>query len=272
MAADLGVTLFFAFTSTDHAMPLQLPQSSAVRGLARSLMRSFAKPLRKLGSLRSRRLKVPPRRVMVWSVFSALPMTMVVLLGTYLSYHFHEQLVQSRSQVDYTHRVLGEVNQLFILLQDAETGQRGFVITGDDSYLDPYQQAVEAAGPTFARLRQLLVGSAIQNSQMDRLEVLIDDKLGELREVIALRRQDGFASAGTRIAMGQGKQLMDAVRAEVQEVVRTEKSLLNQRQEVAKLRERELMKVGMYVAALSILMRIVLAITLVQLRKRRVLA
>ncbi|RYF70230.1 MAG: hypothetical protein EOO29_32110 [Comamonadaceae bacterium] len=117
----------------------------------------------------------------------------------------------------------------------------------------------------------LLVGSAIQNSQMDRLESLIDSKLDELREVILLRRRDGFAAAGAKIATGQGKQLMDAVRAEVQEVVRTEKSLLNQRQDVAKLRERELMKVGMYVAALSIVMRIVLAATLVQLRKRRLL-
>jgi len=222
-------------------------------------------------SMRSGRLKVPPRRVMVWSVFSAVPMTMVVLLGTYLSYHFHHQLVQSRSQVDYTHRVLGEVQQLFILLQDAETGQRGFVITGENGYLHPYEAAVEATVPTFARLRELLVGSAIQNAQMDRLESLIDAKLAELREVIELRRRNGFAPAGARIAMGQGKQLMDAVRAEVDEVVRTEKSLLNQRQEIAKLRERELMKVGMYVAALSILMRIVLALTLVQLRKRRVL-
>ncbi|CAN7321605.1 CHASE3 domain-containing protein [Acidovorax sp. LjRoot117] len=249
-------------------MNFQLPRSSAVPGRARSVFRFVTKPLR---SLRSRRFKAPPRRVMVWSVFSALPMTMVVLLGTYLSYHFHEQLVQSRSQVDYTHRVLGEVNQLFILLQDAETGQRGFVITGDDSYLDPYRQAVGATGPAFERLRALLVGSAIQNSQMDRLESLIDSKLDELREVILLRRRDGFAAAGAKIATGQGKQLMDAVRAEVQEVVRTEKSLLNQRQDVAKLRERELMKVGMYVAALSIVMRIVLAATLVQLRKRRLL-
>lgn len=254
-------------------MTFQLPQISAMPGRARSITRSLVRPFGKLlRSLRSRRVKVPPRRVMVWSVFSALPMTMVVLLGTYLSYHFHHQLIQSRAEVDYTHRVLGEVHQLFILLQDAETGQRGFVITGEDSYLDPYRQAVQATGPTFVRLRELLVGSAVQNSQMDRLEVLIDNKLAELSEVITLRRRDGFASAGARIAMGQGKQLMDAVRAEVQEVVRTEKSLLNQRQDIARQRERELLKVGMYVAALSILMRIVLAVTLVQLRKRRLLA
>lgn len=258
-------------------MTLQLPSLPAVPERARSLGRSLGRSaLRWLGKMtrmvRSRRMKAPPRRVIVWSVFSAIPMTMVVLLGTYLSYHFHHQLVQSRSQVDYTHRVLGEVQQLFSLLQDAETGQRGFVITGEDSYLIPYQQATEATGPAFARLRQLLIGSAIQNSQMDRLEVLIDNKLRELSAVIALRRKQGFSAAAASIAAGQGKQLMDAVRAEVEDVVQTENSLLSQRQEIAKQRERELLTVGMYVAALSILMRTVLAITLVQLRKRRILA
>lgn len=254
-------------------MALQLPPVSFLpertRSWARPLARWFGRAVR---ILRGRRFKAPPRRVMVWSVFSALPMAMVVLLGAYLSYDFHQQLVQSRSQVDYTHRVLGEVHQLFILLQDAETGQRGFVITGQESYLDPYKQAVQATAPAFARLRELLMGSAVQNAQMDRLEALIDNKLAELSEVILLRRRAGFAPAAARMATDEGKKLMDAVRAEVDDVVRTEKSLLRQRQEVARVRERELMTVGLYVAALSILMRIALAVTLVQLRKRRLLA
>ncbi len=222
--------------------------------------------------LGGRRLKIPPRRVMVWSVFSALPMAMVILVGSYLSWHYHHQLVQSRLQVDYTHQVLGELNQLLLSLQDAETGQRGYIITGDDAYLAPYNVAVETTGPAFDRLRALLEGSQSQNLQMDRLEDLIDAKLVELSDTIALRRRAGFAPAAARIAEGHGKQLMDAVRDEVARASQTERRLLHERQERSRERERATLQVGMYVAALSILMRVLLAVVLVQLRRRQLLS
>ena len=217
---------------------------------------------------RARRWRVPPRRVLVWSVASAVPMAMVIAIGAYLSHHLHQQLVASRYQVDYTYRVLGEVDRLFISLQDAETGQRGFVITGDDDYLVPYGTALATVAPAFARLRELLFGSAIQAAQTDRLQSLIDAKFEEMGKTVALRRSNGFPAAAAAIATGKGKKLMDAVRDEVAQIIATENRLLRERQQVAQQRERELLYTGLYVALLSILIRLGLAVTLMRLRKR----
>ncbi len=195
-------------------------------------------------------------------------MAMVIAIGAYLSHHLHQQLVESRYQVDYTHRVLGEVNQLFIALQDAETGQRGFVITGDDDYLAPYHDAIASAPVAFGRLRELLIGGAIQAAQMDRLQSLMHDKFAEMSKAVALRRTQGFPAAAAAIGTRKGKQLMDAVRDEVAQIVATENRLLRERQQVARQRERELLYTGLYVALLSILIRLGLAVTLMQLRKR----
>ena len=217
---------------------------------------------------RARRWRVPPRRVLVWSVVSAVPMAMVIAIGAYLSHHLHQQLIESRYRVDYTYQVLGEVDRLFISLQDAETGQRGFVITGDEEYLTPYGNAIGSAPLAFARLRELLIGSAIQAAQMDRLQALMDAKLEEMGKAVAARRTSGFPAAAAVIATGKGKKLMDAVREEVAQIVATENRLLRERQQVAQQRERELLYTGLYVALLSILIRLGLAVTLMQLRKR----
>ncbi|MDP9902240.1 CHASE3 domain-containing protein [Variovorax ginsengisoli] len=216
---------------------------------------------------RCRRWGLPPKRVVTWSVISAVPMALIIALGAYLSYHGHSLLVESRRQVDHTHQVLAALHKLFISLEDAETGQRGFIITGDDSYLAPYSAAVEEMPASFATLRHLLDDSPAQATRLTTLEGLIRDKLDELGAVIVLRRTRGFQSASHSIVEGRGKLLMDEVRRETAEIGRAADALLVERQNISHRRERELLRIGVLVAALSIFTRIALAVVLSRLRR-----
>jgi methyl-accepting chemotaxis protein len=224
------------------------------------------------GARRPRLWHIPPKRVVAWSAISAAPMTVVILVGAYLSYNLHTEIAIGRERIEQTHQVLETLNQLFISLQDAETGQRGFIITGQDGYLAPYVEAVTALAPTLARLRDLTAESTTQSIRIARLETLVDAKLAELGRTIVLRRASGFRTAASDVAGGTGKELMDDVRREVALVGTAERTLLRARQAVAQEREREVIRVGLLIALVSVATRVGLAMLLVRLRKRRAAA
>lgn len=111
---------------------------------------------------------------------------------------------------------LGQLNLriLLSLMQDMETGQRGFVLTGNEAYLEPYAQAKQEFEASFARLAREAEG----DTQRARLEVLRDlsaKKLDELEAIIALRRTEGFDGALRRVNTDVGKKVMDQIRVAV---------------------------------------------------------
>lgn len=218
--------------------------------------------------MRARRLGAPPKRVVMWSVISSGPMAAVVIAGAILTYHGHSLLVESRQRVDHTYQVLAGLNRLFISVEDAETGQRGFIITGDDTYLEPYLNAVGRTDGHISNLRRLLDSSPAQAARVSQLETLVEAKLTELGEVIDVRRREGFQSASNAIVKREGKQLMDKVRTEVASIGATEEAQLRAQQEDARLREQELLQIGSIVAAVSIAVRLGLAFFLARLRAR----
>ena len=218
--------------------------------------------------MRARRLGAPPKRVVMWSVISSGPMALVVIAGAILTYHGHSLLVESRQRVDHTYQVLAGLNRLFISVEDAETGQRGFIITGDDTYLEPYLNAVGQTDGHISHLRRLLDSSPAQAARVSQLETLVEAKLTELGEVIDVRRREGFQSAASAIVKRDGKQLMDKVRAEVAGIGAAEEAQLRAQQEDARLREREILRIGSIVAAVSIVVRLGLAFFLARLRAR----
>ncbi len=100
------------------------------------------------------------------------------------------------------------------LLKDAETGQRGFVITGDDAFLDPYTRAVPAVSSALAELRELAADDASLQRWIDDLEpVIVSAKLAELKRTIEQRRADRASRRRRRsCAGGAGKRDMDEIR------------------------------------------------------------
>ncbi len=97
-------------------------------------------------------------------------------------------------------------------LKDAETGQRGFVITGDESYLQPYNEAVKKLPANMSEMKNSVDAGELSNQDFNFIASLAKDKVDELQRVIDLRRTKGMDAAVAEVRTNTGKQAMDEVR------------------------------------------------------------
>ncbi len=97
-------------------------------------------------------------------------------------------------------------------LVDAETGQRGFLLTGDETYLEPYRGAIRNVDHLIADLRNFTADNPNQQRHILELGPLIEKKLAELQRTIDLRKKEGLAAANAVVLTGEGKQWMDQIR------------------------------------------------------------
>ncbi|HEY2854067.1 MAG TPA: CHASE3 domain-containing protein [Gemmatimonadaceae bacterium] len=139
--------------------------------------------------------------------------------------------------VDHTNSVLRNLDGLLGSIVDAETGQRGYIITGDSSYLDPYHDGRVAADSYVVNLRQL-IADRDQRARLDSLETLEQARIAELDRTVILRATDP-AAAMTHFRSGIGKALMDSVRLLSTHMSQTERRRLAER-DAARLRIRDL--------------------------------
>src|SRR5882757_2534406 len=164
--------------------------------------------------------------------FGLSALTLVVI--SVVSYYNASRLIENDTWVKHTHQVRTELALLLSQLKDAETGQRGYIITGVDSYLEPYQSAVGAVQSTLDNLRRLTSDNPNQLRRLSAVAPLVDAKLAELKQTIDLRRAQGLEVATNVILSDVGKSTMDRARAIVGEADQEEKSLLDRRSEEAR--------------------------------------
>jgi methyl-accepting chemotaxis protein len=171
---------------------------------------------------------------MRWSIGSkigagfAVALTALVVIGA-VSYGTTTRLVVSLDWLTHSHRVLDQLEALLSTMDNAETGQRGFIITGKDSYLQPYEGARDAAEQKLKDLRELTADSAIQERRLDALEPLVGEKFTELQTIIDLRRSKGLGPAAQAILTNKGKDEMDAIRRLLAEMQQEENGFLAKR-------------------------------------------
>jgi diguanylate cyclase (GGDEF)-like protein/PAS domain S-box-containing protein len=158
----------------------------------------------------------------------ALLLTILLAVG-FISYRSTRKLIRDSNLVAHSHEVLDELDSTFSAIKDAETGQRGYIITGDEEYLKPYTAALPAITQHLERLRQLTITDAEQPRRLADLEREIAERLQSMAEVIGLRRTGGFAAAERAVSSGRGKRLMDNIRHTVAEISERENALLERR-------------------------------------------
>ena len=124
----------------------------------------------------------------------------------------HKLLTETSHSVTHTHEVLEHIANVLSLLKDAETGQRGYVITGDEAFLEPYQTAVGSVPSVVKELRQLTADNPNQQKRLDQMEPLIAAKMAELKQTIDLRRKGKLEEVTTIVRGGEGKRIMDDLR------------------------------------------------------------
>ena len=129
----------------------------------------------------------------------------------------------------HTHEVLEQIAGVLGLMQDAETGQRGYIITGDESFLEPYQGATTAIVKTVDALQALTADNPSQQKRIARAVPLINAKLAMLKRTIEMRRSGETEQVTRLIQAGEGKRLMDDLRHVLSEMQHDERELLRQR-------------------------------------------
>ena len=153
---------------------------------------------------------------------------------------------------------------LLVELLNAETGQRGFLLTADEKYLEPYATAKASLDTLLANLRELTSDNESEQGRIQHLKSLIDAKMGELLETVILMRQGQHADALAILNSGRGKQLMDGIRAEIEEIFAEERELLSARRSHANaLRNVVLgtLSVSVSASSMALAVLILLAIT-----------
>ena len=129
----------------------------------------------------------------------------------------------------HSREVIQQLGDLLSGLKDAETGQRGFIITGEPDYLKPYQASLAGIAVGLADLRRLTADNPRQNQRLDAITLLVAAKLADVKGTIALRETQGFPVARAAVTTQAGMKIMDEIRALVAEAQVQEAQILEER-------------------------------------------
>jgi methyl-accepting chemotaxis protein len=114
--------------------------------------------------------------------------------------------------VAHSDEVIANLEALLSRATDVETGERGYAITGKDSYLEPYNSGTREVIATLSRLKQLTIDNALQQRRLVNLSSVVAERLLAALVVIDARKSEGFEGAGREVLSGKEKELHDRIR------------------------------------------------------------
>ncbi|RKG65476.1 CHASE3 domain-containing protein, partial [Corallococcus terminator] len=147
---------------------------------------------------------------------------LVLLVIAGVAFQGAQQLTTTTEGLLESHNNYKLLREVRALLVDAETGQRGYVLTGEEVYLRPYQAALSELRTDMDKLRVAMDKYPEQRSRMAKIEPLIANKLDELADTIRLRREQGFDASLAIVKTNRGQREMDAIRELIYEMRDTE--------------------------------------------------
>ncbi len=165
---------------------------------------------------------------------SAVVGGIVLILGLLLanagvSYWTTIRLVEDDRLVAHTRQVLETLDAVRAAITEAETGQRGYLITDQSNYLRTYETARADVRLQLAKVRDLTADNPEEQARVARLGSLIADRLERLQRNVTLRREKGFEAVQPIVGTDQGQQLMDQIRQSIDEMHEAEDQLLGRR-------------------------------------------
>jgi len=158
----------------------------------------------------------------------AFSVAMSILLG-FFAFMMVNKLNTSIGWTTHTYQVLQNQEQVITLLRDAETGQRGFIITGEERYLEPYNLAIKSIMQKIDDGSELVKDNPSEFQRIAKIKLLVIDKLAELNQTIELRKNLGFNAALQVVITDKGRKIMVDIRIAVNEIEQVENDLLETR-------------------------------------------
>ena len=162
-----------------------------------------------------------------------LPVLLIVVLAgltIYTAISHATALRQSQQDISHTHQVVEATQALFSSAQDAELGQRGYLLTHDLAYLEPWRQAARQMPEELGRLKALVADNPDQVARVADLESVLHRRLAIIDESLAAERRGDSRAAKDVVLSGRGKIEMDQARGLVAALLAEERDLLRERQ------------------------------------------
>jgi PAS domain S-box-containing protein len=162
----------------------------------------------------------------------AIALVLSLLLGIgFFSYRSSTEFIHSSAQAVHSRDVRGSLQRILSLVEEIETGQRGYIITGEPSFLEPYQGATDHIENWLIHVNALMADEPELRVPIETLISLVKSRMAFAAESIELRRSQGFAAARELLLSGKGKQEMDRIRALITEMRETERIQLREHSE-----------------------------------------
>jgi signal transduction histidine kinase len=152
----------------------------------------------------------------------------IVLLLGLLTYAGMSSTRLAREGVIKTHRAIEATQSVLQDLTNAETGQRGFLLTGNDRYLAPYHAALNRLAADTTLLRTLAGNDPVQKAELDSLSSAVGAKVAELGLTIAIMQAKGADAARAEVDTDRGKRAMDDIRGQLRQIATRQQALLDQ--------------------------------------------
>jgi PAS domain S-box-containing protein len=158
-------------------------------------------------------------------VFAALLILLSLSVYSYISL---QRIIQTASLLSNRTLVISQAEQIVKTSLDIETGQRGYVITGDPIYLEPFTESSAKIESRLRALDSLMANKAHQQKRIDSLRLLIKNQIAWSEKII-LARKESFDTARVMVITGTGKNLTDKIRALVNEIQYEERKEFSQK-------------------------------------------
>ncbi|MCB8822875.1 sensor histidine kinase [Microvirga rosea] len=208
----------------------------------------------------------PALGTVAFLVAALLLLTSAVSLNLFLG-----RVTENRAFVLRTSSILRNMAELNVVVRAAETGQRGFILTGERRYLAPYETAIQRVWAEFRDLESAVRDPA-QIDRLHRLRPLIADKLAELAHTVALR-DESFEAALAVVRTDVGQKLMEDIQAVVDDFEQAEQEIMVSRSQLLEDQAQWATRISVLTAMLALAVIVVGVLWLARQRANaRVLA
>lgn len=183
----------------------------------------------------------------------AVPSAILVVVELYDAAAILPDLTRGQAAVAHTLQVIDAARAVNASILDAERGQRGFVITGDPKYLDPYTAGVRSVPERLSELQQLIVGNPDQERRVALVRDQTEVTFAELKRTIDARQSGGFAAARDIVVTDVGYDSMRVVSQMIDSIIGAEAGALTQQRAQMDARQRGSAYASLLAAALALL-------------------
>lgn len=162
-----------------------------------------------------------------------LALAIQIFVGV-VSYRTTGRLTEQSRNVRHTFEVLSNLGSLWAQIAEVDASARGFMLAGEEQFLEPYNASLSEIAKEVTSLRKLTADNPRQQQRLDNLEPLISKRLAIIKERIEMRRTKGLAAVSQASRAGHGQTILVEIRKVIREIETEENDLLNGREASAR--------------------------------------